>query len=140
MDLALYLNTDASDPARASVAGLVDRAFKPLPKLVSGTVLSLTIELVREAGGYHSASGDATLDPWLALGVPGQPSLVESDDVAAAGSAFEGSLDLATAALELFIAGGGRGLCLQFGTYDGTDLTIWAQLPVEIHRHIPAAA
>jgi hypothetical protein len=142
MDLTLYLNADATDPARARVASLVDRAPIPLPRLTGGITLNLTIYLVTGTGGYHASSGDEALEPWLALGIPGFEAVVEATDWDEITNGWTCALDLADAGLALLLASSPvpGAACLQFGTTSGEALTLWAALPALFNRQVAAIA
>jgi hypothetical protein len=142
MDLTIYILADAADPARARVASLVDRSVIPLPRFTGGVTLNLTIYLVTATGGYHAASGDADLTPWLALGIPGFEAVVEAADWAEIANGWTCTLDLADAGLSLLLASSPvpGAACLQFGTTEGQSLTLWAALPAIFNRQISAIA
>jgi hypothetical protein len=129
MDLTIFLNTDETDPRLARVESLTSLARKPLPVLVHGSTLNLTIYLITSAGAYHPSSGASGLSPRLALGSRGSTALAYTTTFAQIANGWTCTLALTTHELAVFLANTAGPLALEFSTTaTGSVKTAWSSL------------
>lgn len=135
MDLTLHLLTAPGTDVRAArVLALADNAPFPLPAIVIGSTLRVTVYLINGSGGYHADSGTTGIAPRLALGRRGQTALAYTTTFAQIANGWTCSLDLTTTELYQALAAFAAGtLSLEFSTTAaGPVPTYWASLPVEM--------
>lgn len=139
MDLNLFISTAQGIDVRSSrVVSLTDNAPFPLPAIVFGDRLNVTVYLVDGAGSYNAASGAVGYAPRLALGVRGQTALAYTTTFTQIANGWTCTLDLTTTELIQALSALRAGtLALEFATTaTGPTPTTWASLPIDILGHV----
>lgn len=139
MDLNLFITTaQGTDPRASRVVSLSDNAPFPLPAIVFGDRLNVTVYLVDGAGAYNAASGAVGYAPRLAIGARGQAALAYTETFTQIANGWTCTLDLTTTELLQALSALRAGtLALEFSTTaTGPTPTTWASLPIEIIGHV----